>query len=284
MVEMTEPHASEFRRPDPRGRRGSRHPWTGADRLGFAERTAASDAFVAREISRVDDASRELVRSPRSLRGTRAAHPRRRLLDRRQRRRHGPLAASWRRRSWWAWIRSPSASKAARVRARGHGLEPPRVTFRGCRPGSPLPFEDDSFDLVVSVSVLEFVPTASQRRDLVAEMKRVVRPGGHVFLATPSPLRLRELHSRRWFGDFVRRAGYPWATPPWDIRASPRRLRSGAHPALGRDPHAGARGRASAHGAAAARARAWRSGAAPGSACSRASPTGPGSSRRAALR
>ena len=80
-----------------------------------------------------------------------------------------------------------------------------------------LPFDDDSFDLVVSVSVLEFVPTADQRRDLVAEMKRVVRPGGHVFLATPSPWRLRELHSRRWFGDFVRRAGYPWATPPWEI-------------------------------------------------------------------
>jgi len=91
------------------------------------------------------------------------------------------------------------------------------VSFRGCRAGSPLPFADDSFDLVVSVSVLEFVPTARQRRELVAEMKRVARPGGHVFLATPSPWRLRDLHSRRWLGDFIRREGYPWATPPWEI-------------------------------------------------------------------
>jgi hypothetical protein len=54
---------------------------------------------------------------------------------------------------------------------------------------------------------------------LVDEMKRVARPGGQVFLSTPNPLRLRDVHSRRLLGDFVRRAGYPWATLPWHLRA-----------------------------------------------------------------
>jgi hypothetical protein len=54
---------------------------------------------------------------------------------------------------------------------------------------------------------------------LVDEMKRVARPGGQLFLSTPNPLRLRDVHSRRLLGDFVRRAGYPWATLPWRMRA-----------------------------------------------------------------
>ena len=38
-------------------------------------------------------------------------------------------------------------------------------------------------------------------------------------MSTPNPLRLRDVHAKRLFGDFVRRAGYPWATPPWQLRA-----------------------------------------------------------------
>jgi hypothetical protein len=40
-----------------------------------------------------------------------------------------------------------------------------------------------------------------------------------MFLATPSPLRLRDIHAKRWLGDLFRRDGYPWASPPWSIRA-----------------------------------------------------------------
>jgi SAM-dependent methyltransferase len=109
--------------------------------------------------------------------------------------------------------------RAAEVRARGHGLGPKRIAFVRNAPGTPLPFARDSFDLVVCVSVLEFVPTVDARQRLVDEMKRVVRPGGHVYLATPNPLRLRDLHAKRWLGDVVRRHGYPWASPPWSLRA-----------------------------------------------------------------
>ncbi len=215
MVQMSEPHASEFRRLIREGA-GARDIHGPVPQIGFAERTRASDAYVAREVARVEAHRMSSCALLEAFTG-RA----RRVLDVGCSTGGGAVAMAL------SPILAPDvvvgvdpepmSLKAARVRARGHGLEAPRVSFRGCRAGSPLPFASDSFDLVVSVSVLEFVPTARQRRALVDEMKRVVRPGGHVFLATPSPWRLRDLHSRRWLGDFVRRDGYPWATPPWEI-------------------------------------------------------------------
>jgi SAM-dependent methyltransferase len=225
MLEMSEPHATEFRRLV-RGGAGARDihgrlpPTT-----GFARRTLASDASVAREMGRVEAYRSSSCALLEAFTGRAPC-----VLDVGCSTGAGAVAMAL------SPILAPDvvvgvdtatlSLKAARVRARGHGLAPPRVSFRGCRAGCPLPFADDSFDLVVCVSVLEFMPTASQRRELVEEMKRVVRPGGHFFLATPSPLRLREMHSRRWLGNFVRRDGYPWATPPWEIE----RLVSDFHP------------------------------------------------------
>jgi SAM-dependent methyltransferase len=215
MVEMSEPHASEFRRLIREGA-GARDIHGPVPQIGFAERTLASDAYVAREVARVEAHRMSSCALLEALVGHAP-----RILDVGCSTGGGAVAMAL------SPILAadvvvgvdpePISLKAARVRARGHGLEAPRASFRGCRAGSPLPFASDSFDLIVSVSVLEFVPTARERRTLVDEMKRVVRPGGHVFLATPSPWRLRDLHSRRWLGDFVRRDGYPWATPPWQI-------------------------------------------------------------------
>lgn len=214
---MTEPHASEFERLIREGA-GARDVHGAANDVGFAERTPASDAFVAREIARVDTHARGSCTLLEAFAG-RAPN----ILD------VGCSTGG----SAVAMALSPVLApdvvvgvdpealslRAAEVRARGYGLEPPRVAFRRCGVDRPLPFARDSFDLVACVSVLEFVPTARERQNLVDEMKRVVRPGGHVFLATPNPLRLRDMHSKRWLGDFVRRDGYPWATPPWGVRA-----------------------------------------------------------------
>jgi SAM-dependent methyltransferase len=224
MLEMCEPHATEFRRLV-RGGAGVREIHGPLPPIGFARRTFASEAFVEHEVARVEAHRSSSCALLEAFTG-RAP----RILDVGCSTGAGAVAMAL------SPILAPDvvvgvdpdtlSLKAARVRARGHGLAPPRVSFRGCRAGSPLPFADDSFDLVVSVSVLEFVPTARQRRDLVHEMKRVVSPGGHLYLATPSPLRLRELHSGRWLGNFVRRDGYPWAMPPWEIE----RLLSDFHP------------------------------------------------------
>ena len=125
---------------------------------------------------------------------------------------------------------SPEAVDAARLRGQGYGLadldadaetdtDESGLRFVHVEAGSRLPFADGAFDLVVCVSVLEFISTPEARRAFAAELLRVVRPGGHVYLATPNPLRPREYHSRRWFGDWRRVPGFPWSSTPRELRA-----------------------------------------------------------------
>src|SRR5438874_6136765 len=50
--------------------------------------------------------------------------------------------------------------------------------------GAALPFADGSFDCVVFSEVLEHVPASEEERCL-AELRRVLRPGGTLLLTTP---------------------------------------------------------------------------------------------------
>ncbi|MEO8429897.1 MAG: methyltransferase domain-containing protein [Acidobacteriota bacterium] len=59
----------------------------------------------------------------------------------------------------------------------------PNCTFRSYD-GSRLPFGDAEFDLAVLVEVLEHVPN---KKELLGEISRVLRPGGRLFLTTPNP-------------------------------------------------------------------------------------------------
>lgn len=108
-----------------------------------------------------------------------------------------------------------SAIAAARVRAEGYGVAD-RASFRTVVPGA-LPFANDSFDFVSCISVLEFVPNLTDRRALVAEMLRVLAPGGTLALFTPRAS-LREYHSRRWFGNHRRLPGFPWSCTQQELR------------------------------------------------------------------
>ena len=113
---------------------------------------------------------------------------------------------------------SIEAVEAGRLRALGHGLSSQQARFDHVPAGQRLPFPDGYFDLVTCVSVLEFISTEPARRAFIAELLRVTRSGGHVYLATPSPLRLREYHSRRLLGDWRRRPGYPWSSSAVGLR------------------------------------------------------------------
>lgn len=113
---------------------------------------------------------------------------------------------------------SALAVDAARVRAQGHGLTPPKVAFVHVAAGAMFPFAAGCFDMVTCVSVLEFVSTAGGREALMAEMLRVLKPGGHLYVATPNPLKVRELHSRRWFGNLRHTGGFPWASSARSLR------------------------------------------------------------------
>jgi SAM-dependent methyltransferase len=217
MARMTEPHASEFRRLVRLGA-GARDIHSGGADLGFAQRTNASRAFEERELGRVDIHRQSSCPILEAFAAGSA-----RILD------VGCSTGG----STVAMALSPVLAatavvgvdpdglslRAAEVRARGHGVDPRRISFVRGRPAEPLPFATNQFDLVVCVSVLEFLPTSAQRRRLVDEMKRVARPGGHVFLSTPNPLRLRDVHAKRLLGDLIRRHGFPWSSPPWEMRA-----------------------------------------------------------------
>jgi ubiquinone/menaquinone biosynthesis C-methylase UbiE len=109
------------------------------------------------------------------------------------------------------------AVRAAQVRATGHDLSSPQVSFLGYSAGERLPFEDDYFDLTVCSSVLEYVTSRESRAELITELGRVTCPKGYVFISTPNPLRLKEYHSGRFLGDYLHRPGYPWATRPWEF-------------------------------------------------------------------
>src|SRR5207248_3097982 len=47
-----------------------------------------------------------------------------------------------------------------------------------------LPFSDETFDAVVMWEVLEHLPNGTEAR-AIAELSRVLRPGGRLFLSTP---------------------------------------------------------------------------------------------------
>ncbi len=108
--------------------------------------------------------------------------------------------------------------RAARIRAAGYDLSPEQVVFLQNTPGQPLPVETEAFDLTVCVSVLEFIPTSQERQKFINELKRATRPGGWIYLSTPTPFRLFEHHGHRFLGDFRRLPNHPWACPPWQLR------------------------------------------------------------------
>ena len=61
-----------------------------------------------------------------------------------------------------------------------------------------MPFADDSFDVAVSFETIEHVPDAAKA---VAELRRVLRPGGRLVVSTPNSLRYRadnEFHAREY--------------------------------------------------------------------------------------
>ena len=62
----------------------------------------------------------------------------------------------------------------------GHNHKVSKVDFY--YDGKKLPFGDCTFDHIISVEVFEHLPNAS---DIMSEFKRVLRPGGTVFITTP---------------------------------------------------------------------------------------------------
>jgi SAM-dependent methyltransferase len=77
-----------------------------------------------------------------------------------------------------------------------------------------LPFPDDSFDVVTSAMAIHNIPSADGRHRALDEAIRVLRPGGRLFIADPSPF-VRKYAA--YLGQGTRRTLGPryWYSGPW---------------------------------------------------------------------
>ena len=181
------------------------------DIVGDSRTSLESDAFVARELRRPHDHAKNICAYLQRLNPAR-------ILD------VGcgtgalcvALAATFPDATVVGVDPGALALDAARVRASAQPDIAGRMSLIAVAEDSPLPFVDRAFDLVTCTSVLEFLTAVDRRRRLARELTRVAR--GRIVITTPNPLcRMREQHSRRWFGDFRRRADAPWASRPGEL-------------------------------------------------------------------
>ena len=115
----------------------------------------------------------------------------------------------------------------ARLNAARHGVAD-RIDLRHLTDTRRLPFAEGSFDLVLCISVLEYV-LPDQLPAVLAEIDRVLKPGGLVIVSgTASRIAPREVHSGRWLVNYLPRAVDRWllrrpqsmqrGVNPWTIR------------------------------------------------------------------
>lgn len=84
-----------------------------------------------------------------------------------------------------------------------------------------IPFKDNSFDSVLSLSVIEHV-TESEGDQFLREALRVLKPGGFVFLLTPNGSSiLRSLQGKRWYG--YQDGTHTFYYSPWSLKAAMRK-------------------------------------------------------------
>jgi SAM-dependent methyltransferase len=103
--------------------------------------------------------------------------------------------------------------------------------------GTTLPFDDETFDVVLSNHVIEHVGSERQQRAHLAELRRVLRPSGRGYLAVPNRWRVIEPHyrlpllsvwPRPWRSPYMRLAGKgrDYDCEPLGLRTLARLLRA----------------------------------------------------------
>jgi len=154
--------------------------------------------------------------------------------------------------------------EASHWRKRAHRMDD-RVRFLHVPDTSSLPFPDDTFDACVCNSVLHYVPGRRLRRRLLAEMHRVVKPGGLVIISgSGNGLIPGGPHSSRWWvnlaPDRAGRLGHSQGITYWEIQRAFASLGASLVPPTGPDDRALARWRrrVGARGSAAPRRGAYQ--------------------------
>lgn len=97
----------------------------------------------------------------------------------------------------------------ARHNAARHGMAG-RIDLRHVPDTRALPFADARFDIILCISVLEYV-APDQLGAVLRELRRVLKPGGLIIVSgTASRLAPREVHSGRWLVNYWPRAIDRW--------------------------------------------------------------------------
>ena len=117
----------------------------------------------------------------------------------------------------------PDAIALARFNCARYGVTD-RVDLRHLPDTRRLPFVDASFDIILCISVLEYV-APDHLPAVLAEIDRVLKPGGLVIVSgTASRIAPREVHSGRWLVNY-----WPRTIDRWLLgRAEP--LQRGVNP------------------------------------------------------
>jgi SAM-dependent methyltransferase len=89
------------------------------------------------------------------------------------------------------------ASRGARVTAADRDVSAYRSEMPVVRiEGAKLPFADESFDVVIFNHVIEHVGKETEQRAILAEIGRLLRPAGKLYLAAPNKWAIIEPHFR----------------------------------------------------------------------------------------
>jgi ubiquinone/menaquinone biosynthesis C-methylase UbiE len=147
--------------------------------VGYARiKGSAADAFIRSEINRVTQHQNKFVRLLEHF-----VPPSRRILDVGCCTGGGTLALALSKKLAADLVVGvdPSELSIRAAWARLANYTPAAtVKFQVTKANSPTAFEDGYFDLVVSVSVLEFIPRKLDRLRFLQELTRVIKPGGYV--------------------------------------------------------------------------------------------------------
>ena len=117
---------------------------------------------------------------------------------------------------------NPAYLDVARLNARRYGVAD-AIEFLHVPDTSRMPFADDAFDVITCISVLEYVPSPILGA-VQDEIDRVLKSGGVIVVAgTSNRLWPREIHSRRWFVQYLpefltRSSKIVRGISPWRVR------------------------------------------------------------------
>ncbi len=114
--------------------------------------------------------------------------------------------------------------EAGLSRVRAHGLGH-RIRLENVVDTRRLPFPDESFSLAVCSAVLQYIPDARSRGDLLREIFRVLRPGGRLAIGgMGNGLFPGGPHSTRFWSNFLHsaaaRRGHIRGITAWEIRGA----------------------------------------------------------------